>query len=250
MSVAIVKIPLTLFGQTIAGISIPVGSTVEWDLAIQDPVTRAPFDLTGANVVLALSQLDATSNPLKGRAPLISRQATISSPSTAGNAVANWVANDTALFLPGAYGLEVWLTDASGNRLQSLAFVDVQLSPGAYKPGGSITPLPSQNPLAQGPPGNPRFAIIKKTGAYGAAFNDLVAADSTGGSFTVTLPAASGATVDKGAVLVKNQSDSVHPVSVAPAGLDTIDGAGALLLYARESALLFSDGVSDWMVLR
>ncbi len=148
---AITKFSLTLYGQRVAGISVPAGSTVEWDLAIQDPVARAAFDLTGANVVLALSRVDAAGR--SSGAPLVARQATISSPASAGNCVVLWNAADTAAFLPGIYGLEVWLTDAAGNRLQALAFVEVLLTAAAYPPNGVITALPSQAPLALGPQG-------------------------------------------------------------------------------------------------
>lgn len=70
----------------------------------------------------------------------------------------------------------------------------------------------------------------------------------TGGQLTVTLPAANA---KSGPVGVKVQSNSNNGVVVTPAGADTIDGAATSLpaLVSREYVTLYSDGISDWMVM-
>jgi len=154
---AIKTIPLTLYGNSVEGLAFTVGETVLWRLLLQDFDTRLPLDLTGANVVLAFCAL---SFGLPTQPPLISRQATISNTPTNGTATATFAAGDTAptpatALVPGSYGLDIFLTDASGDRLQTMTFSIVTLQPAGALPSNPITPLPSQAPLAQGPPGAP-----------------------------------------------------------------------------------------------
>lgn len=150
-------------------------------------------------------------------------------------------------FAPGVYGLEVWLTDGSGNRFASMPVGNIKLAPASYLPGGSITPLPAQVPLAEGPPGLGLTVEPVRTSNVTAAILQLLPCDPTSGSFTVSLPAASAGA---GLIVVYVQSGSSNTVTVAPAGFDTIAGvAGSVVLGAREKLSLYSDGISDWVVL-
>jgi hypothetical protein len=162
---AIRQISLTLYGNSVEGLSFTVGETVQWNLTLQDPGTRAPLDLTNANVILSLCDLDVSQLPIQP--PLISRQADIVGAPTTGIAQAVFASGDTVptpatALAPKLYGLDVYVTDVDGNRLQTMLFAFVALSPAASLPGTPITPLPAQEPLAQGPTGP-----IGPTGATG-----------------------------------------------------------------------------------
>jgi hypothetical protein len=99
MSSAIKTITLTLSGQPITGISVPIGSSVLWDLFILDPFTLSAYNLSGTTVVLAMSQL-LPSGQIPVSPPILARQATIIS-APAGHAQVSWVPADTApIFAP------------------------------------------------------------------------------------------------------------------------------------------------------
>lgn len=139
---------LTCYGQKFpSGIFIAIGSTVTWSITAEDPLARTALDLTGATVVLALSALDIQQNPISPA--IIARQAIIAPPPSNGLATATWLPVDTAgspagvkpVTLPlasGLYGIELWVVDASGERIQLLSFGTITLTPASYLPS-SIT---------------------------------------------------------------------------------------------------------------
>ncbi len=179
-----VSITLVAYGQPVTGIKIPVGSSVDWHISLQDPVTREALNLTNCTVILSLSELK-----LNGEADLpakISREATINSPSSAGIVLAQWLSTDTApttstSFAPGNYGLDLWVTDIDGNREQLIAFSVMELTPAVGMPDSDITPLPSQTPFAKGdtgptgPVGMTWLGVYDNAHAYVA--NDVVSYD-------------------------------------------------------------------------
>lgn len=152
---AILQESITAFGEPVSGIKIPIGSTVLFTIHCQDPDTRAAIDLAGANVVMSLCQLDLQGNP--SQPPVISRQADISDPTSAGICTVPWASGDTVVSgvgrTPGSYGFDLWLTDVSGDRLSMLTFGTLELVAAAGLPDAVITPLPDQEPLALGPIG-------------------------------------------------------------------------------------------------
>jgi hypothetical protein len=85
----------------------------------------------------------------------------------------------------------------------------------------------------------------KQTAAFNAQPNTIVWGDSTAGDFPVNLPsaAANGAGMQ---IWVKN-TGSANLVNITPTGGDTVEGAALLALAPGESAMLVSDGVSNWM---
>lgn len=90
--------------------------------------------------------------------------------------------------------------------------------------------------------------IVTKTGTYTATTNDeVILADATSASFTITLPAASTA----GKVLCITKSDSTaNTVTIARAGSDTIVGVTSRVIKTRYAQLrLVSDGSATWYVL-
>lgn len=88
-----------------------------------------------------------------------------------------------------------------------------------------------------------------KTANYTASVGELVRVDSSGGSFTVTLPAASdGAIV---AVFDVTNSCDTHAVTVAPSSGKTVEGDAAGLLVDVEGAyvgLLYSASGTNWKI--
>lgn len=82
--------------------------------------------------------------------------------------------------------------------------------------------------------------VITTTAAVTARRGDLIVADSTGGTFAVTLPSASiVGTVDVASVAGVG-------VTVARSGTDTINGATSLSVPTGSSVRLVSDGATSW----
>ena len=102
-------------------------------------------------------------------------------------------------------------------------------------------------PLGDGADGLTLTSV--KIATHSATTGERVLVDPTAGGFNVNLPAISVG--NKGElVAVKNQSDSVNPVSINPNGSDTVDGqSGYTINSAREAQILQSDGVSDWLIV-
>jgi hypothetical protein len=89
-------------------------------------------------------------------------------------------------------------------------------------------------------------AIAEPTSAYPATLSDfLILCDDTGGSFNVTLPAATNA--GKMFLVVKKNS-SANTVTVITTGADTIEGQTHVALVAQyDKTLLVADGSSTWL---
>jgi hypothetical protein len=87
-------------------------------------------------------------------------------------------------------------------------------------------------------------APTAKTGNYTAASGELVLADTSGGAFAVTSPAAtSGAWF-----AVKKKTADTNTLTVTPAS-GTIDGASSFTTSAGYSAYTFvADGTNWWVV--
>lgn len=187
---AILEIDLQLYGQSVSGISIPIGSTVNWKLTIQNPSDRQDTDLTGHAVTMALCSLDNQGLPVQP--PVISRQGTVTD-SANGKVTVPWADGDTAPtgnpLPPGKYALTVFDTDGSGNRLQSMALSYIELTAVTELPDTPVTPLPSQPPLGAGPTG-PRgvnwLGTWDSATTYHSATNDTVNyVDPTNGLMSV-----------------------------------------------------------------
>lgn len=87
-----------------------------------------------------------------------------------------------------------------------------------------------------------------KTANYTAVLGDMVVCDTTGGTFTVTLPAASGG---KGRIDVKWVAGTVPP-SIAVTGSDHIDtstgSTGGSFVLLNQAVQYESDGTSIWVI--
>ncbi len=242
--------------QNVTWSGFAIGSTVQINLTCLDPANQSqPLDLAGLAVVMTWASIDTRGQPV--RPVVISRQATITSEATglcyvpiASGDTCPVVSSVVTPLSPGYYDVDLWAEDVDGNRLD-LGFGQMFLSTAVRLPGDPITPLPSQEPIAQGFPGNPRFVPTSvKVTNYTAAYNDLVRCDPTASGFTVTMPAASAAIAgERDWICVKGFSDSDNAITVSFSG-DTIDGAtGPYFLVGRERLTVVSDGVSDWMVI-
>lgn len=142
-------IPLTLFGQYISGLAIPIGASVEFDIQCQDPATRAALDMTGRVLVASLASPDLRGDP---KQPAIFSRSAIAGVGV-GAQVLTWAPSDTVPagvpLVAGTYLMDCWITDgATGDRLQIMGAVEIELLPTATLPSSTVTPLPPQTPLA------------------------------------------------------------------------------------------------------
>jgi hypothetical protein len=77
--------------------------------------------------------------------------------------------------------------------------------------------------------------------------DDVVTGDTSGGGFTVTLPAASGGTK---VYTIQKTDSSFNALTVGKTGGDTIAGGSTTTLNTQnESIRVISDGVSNWVIL-
>ncbi len=97
--------------------------------------------------------------------------------------------------------------------------------------------------------GGTGFSVIAANANIAAHFGNLIDGDSSGGAFTVTLPAASSAAGVNNALVVKSEVASQFGITVAPAGGDTIDGGAAVILAPKQYLYLVSDGISNWVAI-
>ena len=88
---------------------------------------------------------------------------------------------------------------------------------------------------------------VTKTGAYTITAADrLVYGDTSGGSFTLTLPAASA--IQPNTVISVGKVGASNTLTVQRVGADTINGGTSLALTANAARIdLVSDGVSKWV---
>jgi hypothetical protein len=123
---------------------------------------------------------------------------------------------------------------AAGPTFRSLVAADLPTVPNTSLQNSSVTVtagpgLSGGGAVSLGGSETVSLAIFNptavKTGTYTASPNDLVVCDCSGGSFTVTLPAAPA---DKTVIGVKlvNVGSGSNSVTVACGGLDVIDKAG------------------------
>jgi len=124
---AIRSIDLTIYGQQIDAPAFAIGETTQLNLTLQNPADRSAFDLTGATVTLDICDLDVYQLP--AHPPLVSKVATIVGPATDGEVTVTIASADTLALAPKTYGLDVFVTDASGNKFQILPFAFVSLLP-------------------------------------------------------------------------------------------------------------------------
>ncbi|MCX6106259.1 MAG: hypothetical protein NTY08_10560 [Proteobacteria bacterium] len=91
-------------------------------------------------------------------------------------------------------------------------------------------------------------AYATKTAAYTITATDsVIAADTSSGAFTVTLPSA--ASIAGRQYIIKKNDSSTNPLTIATTSSQTIDGAAnAYLNFAGESLVVASDG-SNWNVI-
>lgn len=125
---AIQQLAITAAGGPIEGAEIAIGTSVLWSFACLDPDTLLPINLTGNTLHMTLAQFDMYGAPVEP--PIATWAATIVDAPN-GLATVAWLPSDTAAAtlppnvapqpLPAAYyGVDLWRTDGSGNRLPQL----------------------------------------------------------------------------------------------------------------------------------
>ena len=97
--------------------------------------------------------------------------------------------------------------------------------------------------------GSVTTAIVAKTANYTATVSDYtILCDTTGGGFTITLPAANTCT---GRIYVIKKvigNSGANNVTIDGNGAETIDGAATITLQCKSSIMIQSDGAS-WYIL-
>ena len=129
---AILPFSFTLYGQPIQGLSVPIGSSVTWSLASEDPVTREAFDLTNCTLQMSLCALGINGAPIEP--PAATWSGTIEGSAPAGDSTVEWAPTDTSMLTPGSYALDYWITDTDGDRLQIMGTSIISLTSAATLP--------------------------------------------------------------------------------------------------------------------
>jgi hypothetical protein len=89
---------------------------------------------------------------------------------------------------------------------------------------------------------------VAKTTTYTVAVTDgIIGCDSSGGPFTVTLPAASAVTGKLFTIADVQGSAATHNVTVARAGADTINGATSVVIEVAYSSVELRSTGSSWI---
>ena len=101
--------------------------------------------------------------------------------------------------------------------------------------------------------GTTRWTVTSvKTADYTASFGEFVLVDSSGGGFTVTLPAASGGS-GKAVAVKQTSSSTLNTVTVDGNGAETIDDAASITLSTTPAFNCFvfvCDGTEWWIEAR
>lgn len=139
-------------------------------------------------------------------------------------------------------GSPKWVVDSGAGAISGTNFAFAPVADSALDIGSSTRRVQSiyfAGGLAQG--------YVAKTGTYTLTSNDtFVNCDTTSGSFTLTLPAAS---VVSGRTYHIKKTGAANTCTIARAGSDTIDGATSIALTVEnESRSIIGDGTSKWLV--
>lgn len=133
-----------------------------------------------------------------------------------------------------------------GYRARSTT-ADPQIVPLATEQSDGLMSSEDKAKLDSLTPGPGGFVVIFTAVDRAAALGQLIAADPVGAGITISLPPAAGG---GGPVAIKVQYSGINSVTVAPNGGDTIDGqTGSTVMFARQWLWLYSDGISDWMII-
>lgn len=93
-----------------------------------------------------------------------------------------------------------------------------------------------------------KLKIVSKTANYTiGADDDVILCDSSGGTFTLTLPAISG--IAGRVITVKKTDSSAVEVVVDANGSETIDGAADVRLYNQYESVRLVATSSEWSII-
>lgn len=155
----------------------------------------------------------------------------------------------TALTLDGSNHLQVG-TGSSGGNVQLLARASsgaIQFFPGGA--GSAVAEFSAGGPLHLSTGLQLPYPAANKTGTYAATVNDFfIPCDTSGGGFSVNLPAISSTT--RGLLLsIKKVSSDGNTLTITPNGSDTIDGAASKTTTVQSKNFLLIAGQSGWHIL-
>ena len=90
-------------------------------------------------------------------------------------------------------------------------------------------------------------AVATKTSAYTITTSDeIILADASGGSFTLTLPTAVG---NHGLYSVKKVDSSANTVTVNTAGGQKIDGGATVIIRVQNASIAIISNGTDWYII-
>ena len=84
-----------------------------------------------------------------------------------------------------------------------------------------------------------------QTTAFTATVEKVYRLDPTSANFDVHLPTASG--VGGQDILLYVDYSGLNTVVVTPSGVETVNGVPGIILGTRESVILTSNGIDDWI---
>ena len=121
---------------------------------------------------------------------------------------------------------------------------------GEIRFGGATAAQFDETGNAQFKKGLQRPVVVKNANYTIVETDDVIFADASAGSITLTLPAANIAGAGFTPTYKIKRSDNVgaNTVTIARAGADTIDGAATFVLGALQACELQSDGATGWGV--
>jgi hypothetical protein len=92
-----------------------------------------------------------------------------------------------------------------------------------------------------------QFNVLTKNANYPAVIEDFILANTSGGSFDITLPTAVGNIGHQ--IGVKKISSDGYFVNIVPFGTEQIDGEDELSVNGQYNSLIFISDGSDWYII-
>lgn len=205
------------------------GSIWTINYVIRNP-DGSPFDLTAATLQFVIS--DSSGNSVSTLTPVIGSPASAGLASLVIGSGSTFPLGPLTGYDPLIYNHITKLTNGSLTGYQIYQLSRLTVSTAAGQPVQPTAPT--------------SFTIVNVSASYAARFQDFVVADPTLGSFAITLPLTSAATLIGNGVVIRNDSTSANIVTVTPSGSDTIAGLSPWPLSSNESLTLMARS-GRWM---
>jgi hypothetical protein len=94
--------------------------------------------------------------------------------------------------------------------------------------------------------GSVSYPVVSKSAAYTATATDYTILCTTGSSYSITLPAASGC---PGRIYVIKKMSAANTLTIDPNGAETVDGAATLTVTTQYASYTIQSDGSNWVIL-